>query len=965
MNSNQIQTMKNLKIIRLLAATAMAGLLAASPIGASAQQHQGTIGKSVIGPCPQPQCPVPPAPCFPFGHVGDVVNARLNYINADTFGDAHRVDSMVDSVFHTSGTVNSPNLLAAPVTLANLGDGVERQHTFIIEPTDGTDPSSTPPFVLTDRNTVLGVDLGTGLPFELTFRAGIVVLRPAIDITKTCRLIGDANNPVIEFTLTIRNTGQANTKLFNIRVVDNNGTPGNPADDVTFGDGVPAGDVIPDLDPGATHVITGTYVATSNPSVNTATVVAFDALGRVDPNCPGARVTDTATCEVSIPCNPAIRVTKDCVVVGQLGAFIVNYSGTVFNDGNVPLTGITVQDNKGGAPINVGNLAPGASAPYAGSYSLPANTPCSTDVSDTVTATGTFPAICAAIGGVHTVSATDSATCTTPPCKPEIEVLKEVACYLPGDNCGTFAKVATGVKDSDCPAFCYRIRVSNVGVVPVATLTVNDPVLGGNISGLFGPLPIAPGDSRTAIIKPITHCQDTPDTVTATGSSADGASDTDTDDALARVLVIDLVCESTLFSSVDMDNNTNDCNVLLPDSAPVRLNVVFRNNGNAPLDITSIAGLPPLFDCADNTTPVVVALPIHLEPGASVTIAGCINHDCTGPDVTLRIIGHAEANDNNGTLCVYDRTGQRITDASGDNDCVCTIRCENPVTCRVTGGGVLIPGFVDQSCIAVNTTIFPFTSPNGLTIKKITHGGQLGAPFAEMDCGAILGNPCIRGQWSHTRHYEGTANPRDVFDMNFHSQTPKGVYDSLSCVCLGCCDPGTGAFIPPSLGPLVHKFQICNPDDHKVCGPMPRPAPANAIIWSGIGKVTPTDDVRGSRAAQAEWVVFRIYIEDRSEPGGGHPGGAVEPADIYCFQAWKTGIKVSKKPDFTTISTAFRQALGEANCDFLEGLEGGAFPIGTLPSPIVGGVTADIQDCGPMHDGNHQIHPSTSATCTE
>jgi hypothetical protein len=39
--------------------------------------------------------------------------------------------------------------------------------------------------------------------------------------------------------------------------------------------------------------------------------------------------------------------------------------------------------------------------------------------------------------------------------------------------------------------------------------------------------------------------------------------------------------------------------------------------------------------------------------------------------------------------------------------------------------------------------------------------------------------------------------------------------------------------------------------------------------------------------------------------------------------------------------------------------------IGSLPSPTVAGLVADIQDCGPMHDGNHQIHPATGATCTE
>jgi hypothetical protein len=286
--------------------------------------------------------------------------------------------------------------------------------------------------------------------------------------------------------------------------------------------------------------------------------------------------------------------------------------------------------------------------------------------------------------------------------------------------------------------------------------------------------------------------------------------------------------------------------------------------------------------------------------------------------------------------------------------------CEQAVTCRVTGGGVLLPDTFDESCIRVNTVISPLQTPEGLLIKKITHGGQLGAPFSQEDCGAILGNPCIRGQWQHVRHYVGKANPRDVFDMNFHSVTPKGQFDSLMCACLGCCDPESGAFITP-----ITVGGICNPDDHKVCGPQPRPAPANAIIFSGVGRITPEDDVKGNRAERSEWVIFRVYIEDRSEPGGFHPKGAVRPADIYCFQAWKTGIKVSKKPDFSTVAAEFRQALGQANCDFLAALQSGALPIGSLPSPEVSGTTADIQDCGPMSTGNHQIHPSTSATCTE
>src|SRR5262249_38553853 len=232
------------------------------------------------------------------------------------------------------------------------------------------------------------------------------------------------------------------------------------------------------------------------------------------------------------------------------------------------------------------------------------------------------------------------------------------------------------------------------------------------------------------------------------------------------------------------------------------------------------------------------------------------------------------------------------------------------------------------------------------------------------DCGAILGNLCIRGQWQHNRHYAGSGNKRDEFDVDFHSTTPKGIFDSLSCACLGCCDPNTGEFIPPSKGPLIHKFELFTADDHKVCGPEPRPAPANAIIFSGVGQIAPADN-NGVNGKAAEWVVFRVYIEDRSEPGGGHPGGAVEPADIYCFQAWKTGIAVSKKPDFCSVAPDFRRCLGQANCDFLTFLEGDTDGprIGPLPGPTVCGGTADINDCGALHDGNHQIHPSTSAVC--
>jgi len=556
-------------------------------------------------------------------------------------------------------------------------------------------------------------------------------------------------------------------------------------------------------------------------------------------------------------------------------------------------------------------------------------------------------------------------------------VLKEVACATPNGcaDAAGYAKSATGVKGATCPAFCYRITVTNPATnpdgtpntTPLTNITLSDPSL--NLTACNAALvgvTLQPGQSAAPCITgPVEHCSDFVNTVTARGASSFDTSQTvtATDTATVHVVPASVECVLLVHSDFDQDANnggadgsSDDNHALIPDSGPVDLILTVKNTGQVDLNV-AIVGLPCTTDISGNPIPTSITV----AAGESSTPIVC-SADVTcpaGASFSVTVTGTAVASST--VPCIYNVQGQAIQTAP--SSCQASVACQLPVTCRVTGGGTLIEGTVDQSCIAVPTTIFDSANPS--PVVKITHGGQLGAPFSQMDCGTILGNPCIRGQWQHTRHYVGNGNPRDVIDMDFHSQTPKGQYDSLSCACLGCCDPASGAFIPPTVGPKIHKFALCNPDDHKVCGPQPRPAPANAIIFSGIGRITPTDDIQGGRAAQAEWIIFRVYIEDRSEPGGFHPKGAVEPADIYCFQGWKTGIKTSKKPDFSQIAADFRTALGQANCDFLTALESGALAIGSLPSPTVNGTTADIQDCGPLHDGNQQIHPSTGATCTQ
>jgi uncharacterized repeat protein (TIGR01451 family) len=602
----------------------------------------------------------------------------------------------------------------------------------------------------------------------------------------------------------------------------------------------------------------------------------------------------------------------------------------------------------------------------------------SLSVKCTAVASTSIPCVYDANGNAITTASSGPCTASVK-CLPKICVTKGITCAPVGgiaacDSTLTYAPSATGIAGpTNRTAFCYQVVVSNCGQEDLANVTVSDSLL-SSVAGSF-PSTLAAGQSVTNYYgqsyglgsnnRPSTNVN----TVIANGTGVSSAIVVHaTNSAVAVVLPISVACQSvTLHSDFDQDafnggadGSLDDNHVTLPGgsvSTPVTFIEVITNTGVADLNVT-VSGLPPLVDCNDTNTAITIQQPLFIPAGGSATITGCLLASCPGVNINVTAQGTAVANQT--IPCVFDANGNAV--ATGVSQaCPASVSCVAAVTCRVTGGGVLMPGASDQSCILVNTTILPLIV-NGLPVDKITHGGQLGAPFSQMDCGAILGNPCIRGQWEHVRHYVGKGNPRDVIDMNFHSTTPKGQFDSLSCACLGCCDPATGVFIPPVVGPLIHKFALCNPDDHSICGPEPRPAPANSIIFSGVGTLTPTTD-SGANNKAATWVVFRVYIEDRSEPGGLHPNGAINPSDIYCFQAWNTGILVSKKPDFNKIQTQFRRDLGAANCAFVDALSNGDLPIGSLPSPIVDGITADVQDCGPLYSGNHQIHPATDATC--
>jgi hypothetical protein len=232
------------------------------------------------------------------------------------------------------------------------------------------------------------------------------------------------------------------------------------------------------------------------------------------------------------------------------------------------------------------------------------------------------------------------------------------------------------------------------------------------------------------------------------------------------------------------------------------------------------------------------------------------------------------------------------------SSCSTVVPCVE-VFCRTTGGGRQDPG---------PTTLLQVNSGNALvtdtSVKFTTHGGKL---RGRQTC-SVLGSPDICGQWQHVRH---ASNGRL---QSFHTA---GIFDSLRCACLAC----------GSLEPLPDGT-VCNPGD-RVCGPEPRRANANAIAVTGLGYMALTPGKKDTLVA------FRIYIEDRGEPGGSPFGHPEDPPDVYCIQIWKNP------------TDALRASI---SC-----LLGRDLPAG-IPVP-------DISDCGDLSRGNHQLHPVKNLNC--
>ncbi|HEY6167506.1 MAG TPA: hypothetical protein VI454_05670, partial [Verrucomicrobiae bacterium] len=530
-----------------------------------------------------------------------------------------------------------------------------------------------------------------------------------------------------------------------------------------------------------------------------------------------------------------------------------------------------------------------------------------------------------------TNSASCTQTITIQPCAPLVCVTKEIACFL-GTNaqgvevCGTFGKLATGIQgDTQDPAFCYRITVSNCGPVALTNVTVIDDRYGDLTTNFVPSLSasLAIGGSATYTFKVDLggaslpgHIALVTNTVVVDARSAvSGVHNSAQDQAVAQIIPAGVAAQQ-LFT---IDNGAlTDCVRLdASDSTPhiVVTYVKIINAGLADLLNVTIVG--------NGTNPCGINTILdNLAAGAMVTIPVCTNESyvCNDLDPTsVSVTASAFAYTNVEQVCAHDMDGKDIIVRAEAPGCV---QCFRPNACRVTGGG------------RQNGPLLTYPDD----VRYVTHGGQVGAPVSTAVCEVTTnfarGNPCIHGRWTHVRHASGGLQG------NFHAR----FFDTLECACLGTNVSPGGVY---DSGTVVDG--ICNPGD-RISGPEPRHAPANKIAFTGVGDWA---DPNGRRASRA--TLFRVDIEDRSEPGGGHAGGQTPPPDRYRIRIWVlTANELAQLngagPDRYLLG--FRTAISA--CNGINVRDGVDVPNGTA---VFGQRPPDIDDGGELERGNHQIHP--------
>ena len=403
----------------------------------------------------------------------------------------------------------------------------------------------------------------------------------SIAVTKQCTAALDAEGDgiAVDFNGVVTNDG--GLALSNVTVTDDNGTPGDTADDtVVFGPAT--------LAAGESQPYSGSYATTAIPATDTVTAEGHR-------NGTSVSATADATCSPDI--NAALAVSKQCTAAVNTGGTGIDvlFSGTVTNTGNVALENVTVVDDSGTAdladdvtvlgPIT---LAPGASSPYNGSFSAS-----SASSTDHVTATGSD------VLTQTPVEANAEATCAAD-ITPAIEVSKVCTADL---NAG-----GTGID------VLFNGSVTNTGNVALNDVMVVDDSGTADPADdvtVLGPISLAPGGSANYNGSFSASGASSTDNVTATGT--DAISSTPVQDSAQASCAADVNPAIAVSKACTATINGGGTGI------DVLFNGTVTNTGDVALENVTVVDDSGTADPSDDVT---VLGPISLAPGASEPYSG-------------------------------------------------------------------------------------------------------------------------------------------------------------------------------------------------------------------------------------------------------------------------------------------------------------------------------------------------------
>jgi uncharacterized repeat protein (TIGR01451 family) len=307
-----------------------------------------------------PNCPVATAPAIAVTLACPAVSATTGGLITYTGTVRNSGNVLLNNITVVDNQASPSTVLTVP----SLAPGASANFiASFTAPIDACSVSSTVSASGSDNCTAASVSTTASATCTL-------VTAPRIVVTQSCPGNPTSLGGVLTYSGSVSNAG--NITLTNV-IVTNDRTGLTPVFTLAT------------LAPGASTSFTGSYTVPANGGCSiTSTLTA----GGSD-KCVGTRVTATAASTCPLQGAPNLTVSLTCPVTPVSLGGTLTFSGNVLNAGNVTLTNVVVTRDlpaPGTAVFTVATLAPGASATFTSSYTVPGSNACS--ITTSVTARG-------------------------------------------------------------------------------------------------------------------------------------------------------------------------------------------------------------------------------------------------------------------------------------------------------------------------------------------------------------------------------------------------------------------------------------------------------------------------------------------------------------------------------------------------------------------------------------------------